>query len=91
MAEESALGLVAKINQELEKAGKKADALIKALAGSSGGTGTSGGSMMPGSLASISAAGQTMDRMEAATRIVQGVTQAVSGMSGMLPDAAAVS
>lgn len=90
MAEESALGLVAKINQELEKAGRKADALIKALAGSSGGTGTSGGSMMPGSLASISAAGQTMNRMETAARIVQGVTRVAGGVMGMLPDAAQV-
>ena len=90
MAEESALGLVAKINQELEKAGKKADALIKALAGSSGGTGTSGGSMMPGSLASISAAGQTMNRMEATAKIIQGAGQAVSGMAAMVPDVSQV-
>ena len=90
MAEESALGLVAKINQELEKAGRKADALIKALAGSSGGTGTSGGSMMPSSLAAVNAAGQTMNRMEAATRIVQGVTQVAGGVMSMLPDAAQV-
>ena len=89
MAEESALGLVAKINQELEKATRKADALVKSLAGSAGGTGTSGGSMMPGSLASISAAGQSMNRMEAATTIVKGVTQFMGGVTAMLPDAGA--
>lgn len=89
MAEESALGLVAKINQELDKASQKADALIKALAGSSGGTGTSGGSMMPGSLAAVNAAGQTMNRMQTAATIVQGVTKVAGNVVGMLPDVGA--
>jgi murein DD-endopeptidase MepM/ murein hydrolase activator NlpD len=87
MAEESALGLVAKVNQELDKATRKADALVKALAGSgAGATGTSGGSMMPGSLAAISAAGQSMNRMNTAATIVQGVTGMAGGVAGMLPD-----
>lgn len=89
MAEESALGLVAKINQELDKASQKADALIKALAGSSGGTGTSGGSMMPGSLAAVNAAGQTMNRMQTAATIVQGATKVAGNVVGMLPDVGA--
>ena len=85
MAEESALGLVAKINQELEKANRRADELVKSLAGSAGGTGTSGGSMMPGSLATISAVGQSMNRMQTAATIVQGVGGVVGGVVGMLP------
>ena len=85
MAEESALGLVAKINQELEKANRKADELVKALAGSAGGTGTSGGSMMPGSLAAVSAAGQSMNRMQTAATVVRGVAGVAGGVVGMLP------
>jgi murein DD-endopeptidase MepM/ murein hydrolase activator NlpD len=42
--------------------------------------------MMPGSLASISAAGTRMARMEMGASIVRGVTTMAGGMMGMLPD-----
>jgi murein DD-endopeptidase MepM/ murein hydrolase activator NlpD len=88
MAEESALGLVAKLNQELDKVNSKAERLNSLLAGGTGtgSTGTSGGSMMPGSLASISAAGTRMARMEMGAGIVRGVTTMAGGVVSMLPD-----
>ena len=88
MAEESALGLVAKLNQELDRVNSKAERLNNLLAGGTGtgSTGTSGGSMMPGSLASISAAGTRMARMEMGAGIVRGVTTMAGGVVSMLPD-----
>ena len=93
MPKEDALGLVARINRELDKATQKADTLVKALAGGAGSAGTaggSGGSMMPGSLASISTHAVTSARFAMAATAVQGVGNVVGAAAGMLPDTGAV-
>ena len=93
MAKEDALGLVARINRELDKATQKADTLVKALAGGSGAAGTaggSGGSMMPGSLAAISTHAVSSARFAMGAAVVQGVGNVIGAASNMLPDTGAV-
>lgn len=92
MAKEDALGLVARINRELDRAIQKTGQLVNGLSGSSKSVSTSagGGGVMPGSLAAISTHAISSVRMAAAATAVQGVGAAVSGVMGMLPDTGAV-
>lgn len=92
---EDAIGLVARINAELDKASQKTDKLIKALGSASvsaGGSG-SGGSMMPGSLASVTSHANTAFNMG---NVASGMRAAVGGVGamasaafGMMPDVGA--
>lgn len=93
MAKEDALGLVARINRELDKAIQKTGQLVKGLSGGSNSLSTgnaSGGSVMPGSLAAISTHAISSTRMAAAATAVQGVGNILSGAMGMMPDTGAV-
>lgn len=93
MPKEDALGLVARINRELDKATQKADKLIQKLSdGSNSSTtaGGSGGSMMPGSLAAISHHGVRSAQFAMAATVVQGVGNVIGAASNMLPDTGAV-
>lgn len=87
MAKDNALGLVSKINSELDKATAKADKLVKSLAGGGGGGGT-GGNSMSNSLARIQSTATTALRQEAGIGMIQGVAKMVSGGMAMMPDVA---
>ena len=93
---EDAIGLVARINAELDKATKKTEKLLKSLGSGSASVGAtgSGGSMMPGSLAAVNAHANTAFHMG---NVASGVRTAVGGLGtvagaafGMLPDTGAV-
>lgn len=90
MATEDALGLVARVNQELDKATAKVDKLIAALKSSNYSTGGVGGGVMPNSLANISAYAHSANRMETAAGVMGGVGQMASGVFSMLPGTEAV-
>ena len=93
MAKEDALGLVARINRELDKAIQKTGQLVNGLSGGSNSISTgsgSGGGVMPGSLAAISTHAVSSVRMAAAATAVQGVGNFLSGAMGMMPDTGAV-
>lgn len=92
---EDAIGLVARINSELDKATQKTDKLLKSLGSGAKTVGTGGGGgMMPGSLASVNAHAQTAFHMG---NVASGIRTAVGGLGtvagaafGMLPDTGAV-
>lgn len=90
MATEDALGLVARVNQELDKATAKVDKLIAALKSSNTSTGGVGGGVMPNSLANISTLAHSANRMETMAGVMGGVGQMASGVFSMLPDTGAV-
>jgi murein DD-endopeptidase MepM/ murein hydrolase activator NlpD len=85
MSDDNALGLVSRINSELDKATAKADKLVRALSGGAG-SGNSGGNVMANSLANISSMATAGIRQEAAMSIVNGVSSMVSGASAIMPD-----
>jgi murein DD-endopeptidase MepM/ murein hydrolase activator NlpD len=88
MAKDDAIGLVARINTELDKATQKADKLLKALG--SGNNAAGGGGVMSGSLGRISTLANNsfhMSTMAAAGGLMKsGLGTAAVGAFNMMPD-----